>query len=266
MLTVAEICCCASGRFTLRALLGYLTFMSVTFWSFIFLAWLMYPSENSYSIMTHTFSFLGSHEEKHNPDWWWIFSIAMLFWCFSAMPVVLYIYRHFTRLTVWGARLGAALLLTGCVHIGLVGIFPDARGMVFGVARQSEVHKWVAIIAAAAFILGIGWHGLMLLGDLLIAALRGKPRRLAHRWLLPPYVFWLTVLATSSYFLIKWEFVYAGMKAAAQSSGVSIGSSWSEAMNTLYSFPLWENICIYTLFIFLVWFSGALAVRDGGGR
>ena len=246
--------------------MGYLTFISVTFWSVIFLAWLMYPWENSYSIMTHTFSFLGSYDEKHNPEWWWIFSIAMLFWCFSAMPVVLYIYRHFTGLTLWGARLGAALLLTGCVHIGLVGIFPDARGMVFGVARLGEVHKWVAIIAAAGFILGIGWHGLMLLGDLVIAVMRRKPCRLAHGWLLPPYVFWLIVLATASYFLIKWEFIYAEMKAAAQASGASIGSSWSEAMNTRYSFPLWENSCIYTLFIFLIWFAGALSVRDKGGR
>ena len=145
MLTIAEISSCAVGRFTRRALMGYLTFISVTFWSVIFLAWLMYPWENSYSIMTHTFSFLGSYDEKHNPEWWWIFSIAMLFWCFSAMPVVLYIYRHFTGLTLWGARLGAALLLTGCVHIGLVGIFPDARGMVFGVARG-------AVIACALYL------------------------------------------------------------------------------------------------------------------
>ncbi|HOH43512.1 MAG TPA: hypothetical protein PLZ53_10375, partial [Candidatus Hydrogenedentes bacterium] len=60
------------------------------------------------------------------------------------------------------------------------------------------------------------------------------------------------ILFTASYFLIKWEFVYAQMKAAAQATGQPIGSSWSEAMNTIYSFPLWENILIYSFFVFLV--------------
>ena len=55
--------------------------------------------------------------------------------------------------------------------------------------------------------------------------------------------------------LLLW---YMGAAAA----GASIGSSWSEAMNTRYSFPLWENILIYTLFLFLVWMVTALTAAD----
>jgi len=33
-------------------------------------------------------------------------------------------------------------------------------------------------------------------------------------------------------------------------------------MNTRYSFPLWENILIYTLFLFLVWMVTALTASD----
>ncbi|HRZ84483.1 MAG TPA: hypothetical protein P5069_18675, partial [Candidatus Hydrogenedentes bacterium] len=62
--------------------------------------------------------------------------------------------------------------------------------------------------------------------------------------------------------LVRWEYVYAAKKAAAAAAGASIGSSWSEAMNTRYSFPLWENILIYTLFLFLVWVVTALTASD----
>lgn len=250
------------GRFTHDILIRYLVAVSVIFWGTILLVWRMYPSENNFSIMTHTFSFLGSFDDKHNPRWWWLFSMAMVFWGASTVPLTFYIYRRFKTLSVWGARLGAALFLVGCVNIALVGIFPDARGMVFGVARLGEVHKWVAIIAAASFFLGIGWHGLMLLGDLGCSKVRGTNCRIAHKRLLPPYVIWLIVLCTASYFLIKWEILYAEMRATANATGAPIGSSWSEALNTRYSFPLWENICIYTLMIFLVWFSAALARTD----
>ena len=48
------------------------------------------------------------------------------------------------------------------------------------------------------------------------------------------------------------------MKAEAAASGGHIGSSWAEGLHTCYSFPLWENVVIYTLFIFLIWFALAL--------
>lgn len=244
-----------TGDFNAQEIKRYLVFVCVFFWGFIFLAWLSYPKDHHYSIMTHTFSFLGSWDTKHNPQWWWLFSIAMLFWGVAGIPLVMHIYSYFQEIMPWGARLGAGLLIIGCLNIGLVGIFPDARTVLTGELRVTDIHTKVAIFAAAAFILGISWHGIMLLLDL-----RDR-RQIAHRGLIAPYVFWATVLSTASYFLIKWEFVYAEMKTHAQAAGIPFGSSWSEAMNTRYSFPLWENLSIYTLFIFLVWFSLVLTQK-----
>lgn len=59
---------------------------------------------------------------------------------------------------------------------------------------------------------------------------------------------------TAAYYLISWEFIYADMKSKAALAGVRIGSSWSEALNTRYSFPLWENVVIYTFYVFFAWF------------
>ncbi len=249
---------CLNGRFTDTEIKRYLVFVSATFWGLILLAWIGYPTENKYSIMTHTFSFLGSFEQKHSPEWWWIFSIAMVFWGTAGIPLVLFIHGRFAPLSKWGARIGAGLLLLGCINIALVGVFPDAKTQLTPTVRVTDVHAKVAILAAIAFILGIAAHGLLLLRDRFASACFGGESRFEHRPFVAPYAFWLAILCTASYFLIKWEFVYAAKKAAAQASGQSIGSSWSEAMNTIYSFPLWENLLIYTLFIFLVWLPLAL--------
>ncbi|HNR31630.1 MAG TPA: hypothetical protein PKI11_12140 [Candidatus Hydrogenedentes bacterium] len=251
------------GDFRAGELKRYVTVVSLGFWGLIFIAWLSYPKDHHYSIMTHTFSFLGSFEGKHNPRWWWIFSIAMTFWGCAAMPLAFYIHRRFAVFTKWGARVGTLFLLMGCTGIVLVAVFPDARGAVIGTWEWTEIHEKVAIIAAAGFILGNTWHGLLLVADAFSSRWTGVAPRPARRAILWPYLFWVTLTGIAAYFLITWEFLYAEMKAAAHASGAHIGSSWSEALNTRYSFPLWENITIYTLFIFLIWFTLALPRGEG---
>ncbi|HNZ49117.1 MAG TPA: DUF998 domain-containing protein [Candidatus Hydrogenedentes bacterium] len=239
---------CLCGRFDRRSIKIYLASMSVLFWSLIFLAWLGYPTEHKYSIMTHTFSFLGSYDPQHSPVWWWLFTVALILWGMTTIPLVFYIHRHFSELSTAGAHTGAACLLTGAVCIMLVGIFPDVKTPLTSTLRVTDVHEKVALLAAAGFILGNFTHGFLLLKD----RFSGRQNLFVHRYFAVLYGIWLSILFTASYFLIKWEFVYAQMKAAAQATGQPIGSSWSEAMNTIYSFPLWENILIYSFFVFLV--------------
>lgn len=251
-----------SGELEQIEIRRYIVVMTGIFWGVIFLAWLGYPAEHKYSITTHTFSFLGSFNEEHSPQWWWLFSIAMLFWCFAGMVLAQYYRRRFSVLSVWAAWVGAILFMLGCLNIGLVAIFPDVRTVLSNGIRVTEIHEKVAIFAAAAFILCIIWFGLLLLKDWLGNILFGKRRQLAHAGMLAPYICWLTVLFVGVYHLVRWEYIYAEKKAAATAAGLPFGSSWSEAMGTRYSFPLWENILIYTLFIFLIWFAVTLSKED----
>lgn len=237
-----------NGAFDRRMLRNYLIFMSTVFWGLIFCAWLGYPEENKYSIMTHTFSFLGSFETKHSPVWWWLFTVALIFWGLCTFPLARYIHRHFRELSVAGAYTGGAFYFLGAFCIILVGIFPDVKTPITDTLKVTDVHAKVAIAAAVGFILGNFTHGILLLKD----RFSGNMSLFEHRPFAILYGLWLALFVTAAYFLIKWEFVYARMKAAAQATGQPIGSSWTEAMNTIYSFPLWENILIYTLFIFLV--------------
>ncbi len=244
----------AVGDFRPAGLRRYLGIEAAIFWGLIFLCWTLYPVENKYSIMTHTFSFLGSFETKHNPQFWWLFSAAMMFWGVASVPLVLHLRRRFSAISNGGAAVGAVLMLAGCVGISLIGVFPDAHGRVIGNAEWTDIHEKAAIAVAVGFILGIAWYGLLLLKD----RLAGGQSGFDHRKTIWPYAFWLAVLVVVGYFLVTWEFVYADMKAAAEAAGEPIGSAWSEALNTRYSFPLWENIWIYSNYVFLAWLSLAV--------
>lgn len=247
-----------TGRFEKNEIKRYVVFQTFTFWGTIFLAWLSYPTEHKYSIMTHTFSFLGSFDEKHNPGHWWIFTIAMVFWGISNIPVVLYLYRRFATLSPWGALIGCLLMLLGSISIVFVGLFPDARGLVVGQWEYTDIHMKAAPLVAAGFILAIPLYGVLVLRDRLTGYSLRTACQFNHRKLMWPYLFWGAIMSVAIYYQVTWEFVYADMKAAAQAAGKDIGSHWSAALNTRYSFPLWENIVIYTLFAFTVWLAVAV--------
>jgi len=257
---------CITGEFERRELRGYVAFEAALFWGLIFVCWLIYPKEHHYSIMTHTFSFLGSFASKHNPQGWWLFSIAMLFWALATVPLVFYLYRRFATSSLWGARAGAFLLLLGGVGIAIVALFPDARGEVIGHWEWTEIHEKGAILVAIGFVFGITWHGLLLVKDRVTYGAFGRNSAFNHKRLAWPYLFWFAIFGVGMYFQIKWEFVYAEMKAAAQASGERIGSHWSAALNTRYSFPLWENLVIYALFAFLIWFALAVPEKVPGSE
>jgi len=241
-----------SGNFHPQMLRGYLLLKSTVFWGVIGLCWLAYPEENRYSILSHTFSFLGSSDTKHNPQWWWLFSVAMLFWAVAMFPLIAYIRHRFAMISPRGAKVGAFFFGLGSVGIALVAIFPDVSGTIFGSVRWTKVHTNAAILVAIGFGLGIFWHAGLLLRDRFF---RDPHPAFQHGRMLWPYLFWLSIVGVGVYYQVAWAFMYARLKAEAAAAGTKIGSSWSESLHTRYGFPLWENLVIYALFVFLVWFT-----------
>lgn len=236
-----------SGEFHSHEVKNYLLFKALVFWGLIGLCWLAFPAENQFSIMRHTFSFLGSFQEEHNPRWWWLFSIAMLFWAVAMQPTTRYLHRRFAPVSRAGAAIAAGLFHLGSLGIAIVALFPDDPGPVFGTVRWTEIHEKGAVLCFAGFVLGIGAFGFLLLRD--------RAGHVAHKGHVWPYLFWLAVLGTAVGNQIYWGITYEAMKREAAAAGRTIRSSWGESLNTIYAFPLWENLVIYALFAFLIWFT-----------
>lgn len=245
------------GEFSPRELRMYLALEALVFWSLIVACWSRYPVEGEFSILTHTFSYLGSFNEDRNPGGWWLFCIAMTGWGFASVPLVRYIGRRLAPVAPQGARIAAGLMTMGCAGIIIVGLFPDARALLFGWVRWTTVHYIGAAVLVLGFITGVPTT----------AALIRRSSRAPHldaitrsafgraRW---PQAFFLAESSVALFFLIRWEIIYPALKAAAEAEGREFGSRWREAMNTPYAFPLWDNLFVYTLFIYFAWTALAL--------
>jgi len=236
----------------------YLAAQALFFWGVIFVCWRLFPVENAFSILTHTFSYLGSFEPDRNPPAWWLFCIAMVFWGLSSVPVVRFIIRQVALASGKPLRGPVRMLLTGCGGIVLVGLFPDARGTILGPIRWTDLHYLGALFVVIGFVFGVPWFAARL-----FRAARSpetsEPARTACRRACLPQLLFIAETTVALSVLICWEFIYWGRRVEAEAAGRTIGSSWSEAMNTPYSFPLWDNLFVYTLFVYLAWTALALS-------
>jgi hypothetical protein len=174
------------------------------------------------------------------------------------IPVVFYNFRRLAIISGWASGIGAFFMMLGGIGISLVGFFPDAYGTTFGNYEIREIHKYVAIIGASGYMLSAIWFGIMLSADALKNAFSGEYGDFDYKWLIPPFIIWGGVFGTGLYFQFRWESVYANLRAAAIAAGQPEPGHFGAALNTRYAFPLWENLLIYSLFIFIVWFALAL--------
>lgn len=241
------------GDFDRPVLLRYLGVVCVIYWGLIFSAIGFFP-EHKFSIMSYTYSALGSYDDSNNPQYWWLFCTAMTLWGIAMIPVVLYNYRRLATVSPWLAAIGAFFMMLGGIGISLVGIFPDAHGLTFNNYEIREIHKWVALGGAGGYMLSNIIFGVILI----IEAVTDKTGEFNLKWLIPPYVIWGGIFGTGLYFQFQWEKLYPQLKAAAIAAGQPVPGHFGAALNTRYSFPLWENLVIYSLFVFIAWFAIAL--------
>ncbi len=245
-----------TGQWTPRDARYYIAVTAGVFWGLIALARISYPADHHYSIMSHTFSFLGSFEPKHNPEWWWIFSFAMGFWAISTVPHALFFGRTYALTAPRIGRAVTVFMWIACVGMFGVACFPDAHGAVIGNWEWTDIHEKAAVVG----FLG-GFAAILTMGGIIIRNLiRGTrlqppfPKRI-----LIPFGVWLAILILGIHFQVTWARMYPVLKARAQAAGLSFGSSWSESLHTVYGFPLWENLIIYAQFVFLAWSTLILA-------
>jgi len=257
----------AEGHFHPRTLRYYLGVKASLFWGLLFLGWCLFPEENAFSIHTHTISYLGSFEEDRNPQGWWLFCIAMTTFGLAALPIVQYIHVRVAPVAPESALWARSFLVTGCAGIVMVGLAPDAQDPAIGFLRWTDLHYMGAATLLLGFLVGIPWTALLVRRSARDPRYSPETRRAFDRarW---PHALFLAVTAIALFFLIRWNFVYGDLRARADAAGIEIGSAWREAMNTPYSFPLWDNVFVHTLFLYFLWTALALpaAIPDTDER
>ena len=233
------------GRFEKKELRTFLLVQLSVIWLLILIAYLLYPP-SEYSIMRHTFSYLGSQDAHNNPEGWYWFSIALIAMGILMIPLILYRHRRLSKIDPNMARFNTLLLIIGAIGIFLLAFFPDDGRDFMEDLSYGRIHNQLAVVAFAGLGLGNIFDSFIFLKD------RwpkwplggGGTKILNHKKLQIPVIGLFIVVFCTAFFLIRWEIIYPEIHA----QNPEIGSWPGEG---IYSFPLWEWIVIVYLFIYI---------------
>jgi hypothetical membrane protein len=249
---------CLSGRHTPLEIRVHLAALAIVYWGLVFCAWLGLPERQNYSIMTHMLSLLGSFDDRHNPQWFWVFSVAMVYCGAAMVPIMLFIRRRFVAVSHWGAQVGVFFFLLGCAAIALTGLFPFGRGNAFGHWQWRVLHVNAAASIAVGFSIGILWHGALLLKDKFTTRALASRGRFPYLKFVGPYLVCAPVFGIAGY-RIHWKSIYEVIIASAHAPGGDTTHVWNRAMSGLGGFALLEHMAIWALTIYVIWFTVALS-------
>jgi len=195
-------------------------------------AWGLYPSENRYSPMRCTISYLGSPDADRNPAGWRIYQLgmtALLLWMADLLVL-----RHRRWARNWASLSGASsfTLAIGLVMILLTVWIPDSRsGHWFGMT-SGQFHTRIALW-------GIPILGLGVVLDAVAYFLAGSALR--SLW---PFHLYACVSAFGFYELMDWERLCREDRSLRHWPG-----------DGLHSTPLWEWIFFVGLMIHWDWMA-----------
>lgn len=242
------------GKHDTREIRWHLAVLVVVFWGLVLCARLGYPARNNFSIFHEMLSGLGSFDNGHNPDWYWVFSMALIFCGITTMPVMLYVHRKFAAVARIGAVVGTFFMLAGCVALIFVGLFSYAPGNFLGIWPLKSLHVSAALLAAIAFLLGSTCYALLLFKDRFTAQRFACAGRLPYLRFAGPYLLCVPpfVLIASK---IRWAYLYIAVHAALHGAGQQATEAMHKAASRLPEIAIAEHLGIWATTIFVVWFT-----------
>lgn len=209
-------------------------------------AWSLYPPENGYAFLRKSASYLGSFDERRNPDGWWLFSIGLFALGLVTLGAARFRHRALRPLIdpPWPLHLATGAFLGGGVLFILLGLVPDARSAWIGPWNMNDIHDTLAAIIFWCLGIGMASDGLMLWGEVR----ENGSTRLDVRRLKRPYLAFAAVGLVAGISLLVWH-VRCRLDASLQ--------EWPG--EGIYSFPMWEWILTFAGPLTLVGAAWALA-------
>ncbi|CAL6063548.1 Conserved_hypothetical protein [Hexamita inflata] len=249
------------GYLTPVQLLVYSLVGFTVIWCIYGAAYYTYNLSNHYSIMSCTFSFLGSWDDDSNPIGWYWFTIGMCSSFFIEMPIIMYVYQRVKHINKKIALCGNIFWVLGVCAQFLVGCFPSSSTIIFGTTKFRDIHNPTATVTFSALLVGAPCYAALVGYDRPTSCKKiGKGNILNHRYTDICIGIVIQIMIVALIILGLWQIVYPIMYA----KDPTIGSNWSAAMNTIWSFPLWENVIIITLYLYLIIFPFSLPHRADG--
>lgn len=252
---------CITGTHNAREIRCHLILLAIGYWVLVYFAWRGYMEQRPYSVMTHTLSALGSFDKNHNPNAFWLFSVAMVFCGTAMIPIILYIRRKIAVMSELGAWVGSLLFLMGCIAIILTGVFPDAHGKVVGSWEWRDIHMKSAVTIAVGFGLGLIWHWILIIRDMVTQGTLAESGKLPYLKIMGPFTVTLPIF-TAIALRLEWKYFFAAIQAGLRLSVEEMQRYWEIVGKDFRSFPLLEHMSIWGLTVFVIWFAAVMPNKD----
>ncbi len=231
-----------NGSFSETQILAYIFIHFAFVVSFLYISYRVFISQNKYSIMTHTISFLGSWIEKRNPKGWKIFTLGMIITGLMFIPLFAYIFSHTLLIFEWGAYIGLIFGIVASIGLMLIGIVPDNENLeMYKGISWGKAHDTIAVISVVSFAITILWSGIMILVNNFSQKIE------IHASIHLGYVITILVISVGVYYQIRW--------AKMCKKDHTLDSFPGEG---IHSFPLWEWILFGLLLLMTYWIALAL--------
>ncbi len=228
------------GTFASHTLLYYILIQIGVFIALMITAWICYRyfSNNHYSIMNCTMSFLGSPDNHHNPKGWYYFSIAVVWKMLTDIPLMIFMFRYLSSFSLFGAVV-TSFLYGICIISGIViGFFPDTEknetsGNFFKDLRLGMVHNIAAVLS----------FGSCMLANIVVGIfyIFHPMTRTFAQWF-PPFIIFLIAVVGAFWAQIKWQKKLKSNKKLKPWPGEGI-----------FSLPMWEWTLFITAQMFIYW-------------
>lgn len=225
-----------TGRHTETEIRWHLAIVLVGYWGLVLCAWLGYPAERAFSVRTHFLSALGSFDAHENPDWHWVFNMAMILCGLGLVPVACYVRNRFGALSRRGANAGLGLQLIGCLGITCIGLFPYGKGQFVGLWEFRTLHLVACALIVCGFGAAVVWHAALLIRARVTARTLGPG---ALRRFVGPYLVVLVVLLSALGYEGRHLIRGLATRGVLEFQGV----------------PILEHIAIWGLTAYIVWFT-----------
>ncbi|CAL6011283.1 DUF998_domain-containing protein [Hexamita inflata] len=237
-----------SGYLTTKQLVVHQILGFTLIWSIYGAAYYTFNLSNSYSILKHTFSLLGSWDSDCNPKGWYWFSAGMCLSFFVEVPIVMYIYQRLKLVNGKLAKWNASFWMVGVSAQFLVGCCPSTNSLIFGNVKFEDVHNVLAAITFICLLIGAPLNGALVGYDRRNSCTKiGKKNLFDHRFTDTCMAVILLSMSVSVFICVLGQMIDL----------LEIKS----VPSPVWEFSLWENVIIFTLYLYLIWFPFTLPNR-----
>ncbi|CAL6011095.1 Conserved_hypothetical protein [Hexamita inflata] len=224
-----------------------------------FMALILYPKENGYSIFKQTYSNLGSFDSISNYRGWYFYSILQFISFLVNVPMSFY--QH-DRLKLIGNKISIVAcgsMILGAVCQLILGFFPASIQPLYKNLMWGDIHNNVGYAGFGFCLLGYVLYAILVAMDRTRCS-TNKKRFLNHVPVdlivsLVIITFLLTTIAISS-----WLVIYPIRK----KKDPSMPNFRTASQYTFFCFTMWENFFVYSLYIFNFVFPLVLPFRTDG--